>query len=201
MGEEAKMTTTRRLTATAAMTALLVSMITTGAAAADGGRWANHCINPAGADLNQVYETNDAFVTPFCGDGRVGDWWRPLIRWVGAATHEVIPEGYEPVGETPQLDFLAKLESARYVIDAGTGRQRTFTFDADELLIATGTLPDGTEFVSFTPRLQPLMAGDHTIDIYATMSAENWDGLGLEEGNYLPPGELLLSSVQLTVHR
>jgi len=182
------------------MAALLGSVITP-SAAADGGRRTNHCINRAGADLNELYETNDAFATPFCGDGHVGDWWRPLIRWVGAATHEVIPERYQPVGETPQLDFLAKLESARYAIDAGTDRQQTFTFDADELLIATGTLPDGTEFVAYTPRLHPLMAGDHTIDLYATMSAESWDGLGLEEGDYLPRGELLLSSVQLTVHR
>ena len=32
------------------------------------------------------------------------------------------------------------------------------------------------------------------------MSAESWDGLGLEEGHYLPPDELLLSSVTLSVH-
>jgi len=194
------MTTTRRFTAAAALTALLVAVMTT-SARADGGRRTNHCIHPAGADLNQVYETNDAFVTPFCGDGHVGDWWRPLLRWVAAATHEVTPEGYQPVGETPQLDFLAKLESARYVIDAGTPRQRTFAFDADELLITTGTLADGTEFVAYAPRLHPLTPGDHTIDLYVTMSAESWDGLGLEAEHHLPPGELLINSVQLTVHR
>jgi hypothetical protein len=192
-------TTTRRLTAAAAMTALLVSATTT-SAAASGGR-ANHCVNRAGVDLNELYETNDAFVTPFCSDAHAGDWWRPLVRWVVAATHDVIPEGYEPVGETPRLDFLAKLESARYVVDAGTDREQTFVVDADELLIDTGTLPDGTEYVSYTPRLHPLVPGEHTIDIYATMSAETWDGLGLDEGNHVPPGELLIGSVQLTVHR
>jgi hypothetical protein len=190
---------TRRLTGALAAAALVLTLTAT-PATAQGARRANHCFNPAGIDLNETYETDDAFVTAFCGDGHVGDWWRPLLRWVGAPTHDVIPEDYEPVGETPQLDFLAKLASARYVVDAGTAREQTLTFEADELVIVTGTLPDGSEFVAFTPRLHPLTPGDHTIDRYATMSAETWDGLGLDEEHRLPPGELLLGSVTLTVH-
>lgn len=65
------------------MAAAAVLLTLTGApAGADAGRRANQCINPAGVDLNQVYDTNDAFVTPFCGDCHVGDWWRPLVSSV-----------------------------------------------------------------------------------------------------------------------
>ena len=188
----------RRLLGAVGTAALLLASTATPAAAEAESR-ANHCINPIGIDLNEVYETNDAFVTPFCGDGYAGDWWRPLIRWVGASNHDVIPETYEPIGETPQLDFLAKLASARYVVDAGTPGERTFTFTANQLLIATGSLADDTAFVAYTPRLRPLPPGDHTIDLYATMSAETWDGLSLEPESYLPAGEQHLSSVSLTV--
>jgi hypothetical protein len=180
-------------------TAALLLTLTANPAAAATERRSNHCVSPAGIDLNELYDTNDAFATPFCGEGHAGDWWRPHIRWVGAPTHDVTPDGYEPVGETPRLDFLAKLTSARYVVDAGTAREQTFTFDADELVITNGTLPDGSEFVAFTPRLRPMTPGDHTIDLYATMSDDSWDGLGLEEEHHLPAGELLLSSVSLTV--
>jgi hypothetical protein len=189
----------RTRTGALAVAAVLLTLTTTPAIAEAGDR-ANHCDSPSGIDLNEAYDTDDAFATLFCSDGHAGDWWRPLVRWVGAPTHDVTPEGYEPVGETPQLDFLAKLASTRYVIDAGTGHEQALTFDPDELLIVTGTLADGSEFVAYTPRLHPLTPGEHTIDLYATMSAESWDGLGLQEEHRLPPGELLLISVTLTVH-
>lgn len=181
--------------------AVLTAASIVGAVPVAAARPANHCVNPAGADLNAVYQTNDAFITPFCTDAHSGDWWRPLLRWLGAATHDVIPEGYIPSGATPRADFLGKLQSARYVVDAGTARERSYTVEVRRLIIATGEVPDGTEFVAFTPRLHPLPPGAHTVDIYVTLSEENWDGLGLEPENHSAAGESLVSSVAFVVHK
>jgi hypothetical protein len=188
-----------RRTATALATLLAVGLVLVTAPQAGAAGRANHCINPAGLDLNEVYATNDAFVTPFCGGGHAGDWWRPLLRWVGASTYDVAPEGYEPIGDTPQQDFAAKLQSARYVIDAGSPSAQQLSFTAADLLVTLGSLSDDLEFVSFTPRIHPLAVGHHTIDIYVTMSADSWDGLGLEDEHRAPAGEALINSVELTV--
>jgi hypothetical protein len=162
----------------------------------------NHCIDLDGSDLNDVYNTNDAFVLPWCTDVLAGSRWRPLVRWTTATTYEVAPPDYEPLGATPQLDFLAKLESTRYVIDADTAGERSIEVDVDQLLIDTSrSFGDSFDVTSFTPRLPPLLLGVHTVDVYLTMSAEHWDGLGLDGGNHLPAGETFVHSAVVNVFK
>jgi hypothetical protein len=194
------------MTATRSTQLWLLAVLTAVAAAWGVGtgdpavaRERNTCVNPAGADLNAVYSTDDAFITPFCDQARVGDWWRPLVRWIGAASHENVPAGYGPLAATPADDFLAKLLSVRYVVDAGSPRERSFSVDAEDLLVAKGPAPGDGEFLAYTGRLHPLASGNHTVDIYVTLSAGNWDGLGTEPENYSAAGESLISSLNFVV--
>lgn len=164
------------------------------------GKKGNHCVNPAGVDLNEFFNTNDAFITPFCTTAHTGDKWRPIVRWLVSDTHAVIPEDYVPARPTPAEDFLSKFVSARYAIDADTRRERTYTFTADELMITFVGLPDETQFILFTPRLRPLPPGEHTIDIFITMTADHWDGTGLDpSSNFAPVGESPSPSVEFEV--
>jgi hypothetical protein len=178
-------------------TTLVCSLVLTPTPAAGAEKRANHCIDFDGSDLNQVYDTRDAFVTPSCGEALAGSSWRPLARWFTATTFQVIPPDYEPLGATPQEDFLAKLESTRYVVDAGTADERSIEVESDHLLIDTRPLDESIDVTSFTPRLPALPLGSHTVDVYATLNAEHWDGFGLDEGNHLPGGEVFLQSAQV----
>jgi hypothetical protein len=48
--------------------------------------------------------------------------------------------------------------------------------------------------------MHPLPPGDHTVDEYVTLSADFWDGLGLDPTmNLIPAGESLAVSVQFRV--
>jgi hypothetical protein len=180
---------------------LALSILGSGSAAAS--RTANHCITPAGEDLNQVFATRDAFVAPFCTEVHVGDRWRAILRIQVAGGDFAFPSGYEPALLPLDADFLAKLGWATYVVDAGTRHERTHTFSADDLIIQTGAIPDGTRFVRWvSPPLHPLSPGSHTVDEYATLSADFWDGLGVDPGlNLIPAGESQGGSVALEVKR
>lgn len=161
---------------------------TSSTAAASKGK--NHCVNPAGIDLNEFYGTNDAFITPFCTTAHTGEKWRPFVRWVVADTHEAVPEGYVPSRATPLEDFLSKFVSARYVIDARTKRGRTYEFAVADLMISVLDLPDNTSFVAWAPRLKPLPPGEHSVDIFITLTAEHCDGLTSERSaSCAPAGE------------
>jgi hypothetical protein len=161
----------------------------------------NHCLTPAGDDLNEVFSTRDAMITPFCTEAHVGDRWRKVLRAAVAGDDFVFPAGYSPSRLPLEQDLLAKVVSLRYVVDAGSRQERTYLFTLDDLIIETGALPDGTRFARWvTPSLHPLPLGTHTVDEYTTLSAEFWDGLGLEPGvNGYPAGESLADSVQFTV--
>jgi len=86
-------------------------------------------------------------------------------------------------------------------VDAGTSRQRSYSLSAGDLIVQTGAIPDGTRFVRWvTPPLHPLPPGDHTVDEYVTLSADFWDGLGLDPAvNLIPAGESLANPVGFTV--
>lgn len=189
-----------RLTSGIFAIVLTASLVLGAASTAAGAKKQNHCINPVGIDLNEFFGTQDAFITPFCTTAHTGDKWRPFVRWVVADTFEVIPEGYVPARPTPLEDFLSKFVSVRYVIDAGTKKERTFEFAVSDLILSVIDLPDNTSFVGFTPRLRPLPPGNHSIDIFITVTAETWDGLGLEPGvNSAPAGESPSPSVEFRV--
>ena len=162
----------------------------------------NHCISPDGTDLNALYATRDAFITPFCTEAHVGDWWRPVLRFVVGSNFDVTPQGYEPIGATPLEDFFLKFVSAEYVVDPGTRRERHYSFAVDELFIDTGSVPDGTEFARWSPRLHPLPPGPHTLAIYGTTTADFWDGVGLDPAvNFVPAGTSLAVTEEFTVIR
>lgn len=163
---------------------------------------ANHCLDGDGADLNELYETNDAFVTETCRDMFVGSSWRPLARWGTAATFVEVPPGYEPEGATPSEDFIAKIAAARYEItDALTGEMRSIEVAPEDLLIDTRPNADGVEVTYFTPRLRPLREGHYFLHVLVTLSAEHWDGFGVDTGNHLPAGESFFYGTFVTVSK
>ena len=180
---------------------LAMSFVVGSEAAAAPKDRGNHCVSPAGEDLNEVFGTRDAFIAPFCNEAHVGDRWRAVLRVQAAGDDPVFPPGYVP--STPLLDedFLAKFVAGRYVVDAGTKRERSYTFSRDELIVENGALPDDTRFVRWTtPSLHPLPPGQHTVDEYIVQSADFWDGLGLDPAvNFGPAGESLVGSVEFSV--
>ena len=198
--EEAGVRNPIRHSIATALSILIVTSLVLGVSPMVSAKKQNHCVNPAGIDLNAFYGTNDAFITPFCTVARTGDKWRPMVRWLVGDTHELIPADYVPARPTPLEDFLSKLISVRYVIDEGTKRERTYVFEANELIVVPTDLPDNSAFVTFTPRLKPLRPGEHSIDIYINMAAEHWDGLGLEADEHsAPAGESAAPSVEFRV--
>ena len=118
--------------AVALMTALVLVWGGPGAAAAAASEQSQgdrpsrerHCFHPSGADMNEVHGTNHRIITEFCSVAMVGESWIPFAFWITATSYEVVPEGYTPSRPTPIEDFNAKFVGARYVVDAGTRRQR-----------------------------------------------------------------------------
>ena len=161
----------------------------------------DHCVNPAGVDLNEMFGTSDAIVSPFCTQVAVGERWRASLRVNIAGDDRVFPAGYAPSRSNLDRDFLAKFVSMRYVIDGGTKRERTLEFAASRMIVRSGALPDGTLFVNWlSPRFHPLPAGNHTVDQYITMSDDYWDGLGVDPSlNLLPEGESFAAAFTVRV--
>jgi hypothetical protein len=124
-----------------------------------------------------------------------------VLRTQVAGGDHVFPSGYAPSRPLLDEDFLAKFVSARFVVDAGSARQRSYNFPLRRLVIQKGVLPDGSRFVRWvTPSLRPLPPGDHTVDEYETLTSVFWDGLGLDPAvNSIPAGESADGSVQFRV--
>lgn len=185
-------------TAAAVVLATSLALAPGSAAAAKPG---NHCFTPTGDDLNAVFGTRDAFVAPFCSVVHVGDRWRAVLRVQAAGGDYVFPAGYAPSRVPLDDDFLAKLVSARFVVDPRTARERSYRFKAKELVIQKGGLPDGSRFVRWvTPSLHPLPPGDHTVAEYVTLGADFWDGFGLDPNvNLIPRGESAVGAVAFSV--
>jgi len=154
--------------------------------------------------MNEVHDTNHRIITNFCPVALVGERWVPVATWATNTTYEVIPEGYTPSGATPIDDFNSKFVGARYVIENGTQHARSFNFSAAQIL-QTGLTVPGTDFPmsAFMAVLPPLPPGEHTVDILPTISADHWDGFGLDpSANLFPAGEIHCSHVEFTVeHR
>jgi hypothetical protein len=132
-----------------------------------------------------------AIVTGFCTKVPAGERWVPAAAWITNHTHEVIPAGYVPSRPTPIEDFNAKFVRAKYVVDAGTERQRSYRFSRREVL-RTGLIypPLGLPMSAWLPVLKPLPVGSHTVDIYVVMSAEHWDGFDVDPAaDMIPAGK------------
>jgi len=161
-----------------------------------------HCISPGGDDLNEIFATSDALVAPFCREIRTGEPWRAVLRVnMAGEADRVFPDGYVPLESDLDADLLAKLQAVTYVVDAGTRRERTYVVPAEDLVIRTGDVPDGTRFVGWiSTRRHPLPPGDHTVDQYVTLSSDFWDGLALDPAlNLVPAGRSFAASFEFTV--
>ena len=152
---------------------------------------ADHCVSPAGDDLNAIFSTPDSLVAPFCTTIAAGDPWRAIIRIAASGSDHVFPAGYTAPTAPLDEDFLAKLVSVRLVVDAGTRTERSYLVTPDELILRHGGLPDSMRFVAWaSERRHPLPPGEHTVDQHVTLSAAFWDGLGLDPAvNQIPAGE------------
>jgi hypothetical protein len=152
----------------------------------------NHCITPAGRDLNEFYGITAQIVAPFCNQVGSGERWVNAIGWTMAHAFDVVPTGFASAWATPLEDFVAKFAAVKYVIDPGTRRERTVVLrNGDDLfvgedeglvLVSAGTL--GT--------VHPLPVGEHTADVYWVFNETHCDGLGdVFEENCFPAGETL----------
>lgn len=152
-----------------------------------------HCESPGGLDLNDFYGVSDQIVAAFCPLLNSGQRWRPANRWDTAPTFDAyddFPDGFAPVGDTPQEDFIAKFQAVKYVIDPGTRREKTVVFPKDaSLFVLQGDDGDVTSPITLGA-LGPLPVGEHAVDVYWHMSAKHCDGLGDElDVNCLAAGE------------
>lgn len=158
------------------------------------------CITPSGLDLNERYGVSEAIVAPFCTEVDSGRRWRVTTPWSMSPTFDAVPDGFEPVGETPVEDFVTKFIGVKYVVDPGTSQEKTYAFgNVDDLTI----IDDGV-VVLVNPitlgRLRPSSVGDHVVDSYLLFSAMHCDGLAASlEENCLPAGDVYYASMQFSV--
>src|SRR5262249_43257472 len=150
-------------------------------------------------DLNVRYDVTGRIVTPFCSEVLAGEHWWPVDRWLTARAWLVIPAGFTPLGATPIEDFNRKFVSARYVVDPGTNQERTYSFPSASVL-RTGLTVGDFDISSWLAEFSPIAVGHHVLDLYITLSAEHWDGLGLDPaGDRLPAGETFYDEYEFDV--
>jgi hypothetical protein len=160
------------------------------------------CITPTAVSVNERWGIADAVVAPFCTQVNSGRRWVPSNAWFMNTAFDAVPPSFVAQGATPVQDFVAKFVGVKYVVDAGTNKEKTYVFPNDESL---GILlnVEGFDVVNSITlgSLKPLSVGDHTIDSYFIFSAMHCDGLppGDPDQNCLPAGETLFSSVEFTV--
>ena len=166
----------------------------------------NHCITPDGFNLNEIYGISLQIVTRFCSEVGSGEQWvSPGAPWIMSGAFDAVPEEFEPAGETPLEDFLAKFEAIKYVIDPDTKHEKTVVFPHDgNLFTGPGTLfgalpEEDLDVVSpiTLGALKPLSVGEHAVRVFWRLSAMHCDGLGdVVDENCLPGEEFLYSSVR-----
>jgi hypothetical protein len=169
----------------------LASLTLSAVPASAGPPAAEECVHPDGVNLNQLHSTPERIVTDVCTVVAAGERWAPATGWLTNTSHEAIPAGYVPARPTPIEDFNSKVLTVRYVVDAGTRQQRTYSFSAAEAL-QTGLThpPSGLPLTGIVTVLRPLSVGSHTVDIYVTLSTDHWDGFDVDPAfDLIPAGE------------
>jgi hypothetical protein len=168
----------------------------------------NLCIAPWAVNLCAVLGVSEAF--PFRGDAvSAGDFWIPVTQWFTNTPDPGLPGipltypvGYAPAFPTdPLRDFRSKLVSVRVVVDPGTSQERNYIYvdplnitravtcgaffgtgGCDPIDDAPGAIP--------IPKINPRSVGSHRVKVFWTLSADHWDGLGVDpDENFLPAGE------------
>jgi hypothetical protein len=183
------MTTLRSSQACAILTALGLSVgFMSGVAEAAPPR-EHSCPSPffPNSDLNERYGVNERIIgPPGCRQAFAGEQWvRAVPPWITAEDDRTAgyPSEYVPDLPNPIDDFNAKFKGARYVIDAGTAQEKTVTagpeilrkgFEVPEDLPGFGGLPFSSPV---SPVFHPLSVGNHTINVFVTMSARHCNGL------------------------
>lgn len=160
-----------------------------------------HCISPSGVDTNARYDVSEAIIAPFCATIGSGRRWRVLQAWFMNPTYEAKPSEFEPAGETPLDDFLAKFESVKYVVDPGTPQEKTYVVPKTDDLYANPYI-DGFAVVNAVTlnSFHALSVGEHAVDVYWSMSAMHCDGFTEDvDLSCLPAGEVLFDHVSFVV--
>jgi hypothetical protein len=178
----------------------------------------NHCISPDGVDGNELLDVSEQLLVQGappeagCGPVHTGEFYIPLIPacWIANSSWEVMPADYTPAAATPVEDFVSKVRSVTYVVDAGTRHARSYRFRAHDILTVVrerDLLPiSGTDalWVCFLAKLPPLPPGDHTVDAFVKLSARTCDGFGTVEAehglvNCFPAGTTQICRIDFTV--
>jgi|GEM_PF-2322739 len=172
----------------------------------------NHCINPAGVDLNsedwyglseQIMGPAFCSTPPFSGHFVVnsGEFAVAPLRWIvnnAPAEGEddlvplLYPEGYEPACSSvepddcsPVADALAKFTSIRVTVDD----KKEYVYAAEDIVRITSTpfgFPNEFYQIFYLPRIPPQAVGDHVLKYYWTVSDTLCNGWSLA---CLPTGE------------
>jgi 5-hydroxyisourate hydrolase-like protein (transthyretin family) len=157
----------------------------------------NHCRNQFGVDLNVLFGVPEQFVDGPCSTITTASAWRPLAFWYTNTAFDAVPPGFVPAAATPLEDLLTKLTAVEVVVDGGTKRQRTVVLAPTAALRIDHTFeeyaPGGGAYPMAVaiPRMTPLLAGDHTVQIIWTLSAEHCDGFtDVEAYSCLPSGDV-----------
>jgi len=171
---------TRKLSALVVASSLVLAGTATSTALADSPR-TEHCIALNGVDINaNLGILSAAVVAPYCPEMKAGDWWVPAQFWFGAKTWEQVPDGFEPAGDTPVEDFIAKFVSIRYVVDQGTTQEFSVEFANGPSLWTDEhpTNPDIELASAMTlGTIRPLSVGTHSVTSFWTFSDDQCDGL------------------------
>jgi hypothetical protein len=165
----------------------------------------NHCLAPGG-DANQTLGVSEQIVgAPGCSVVNSGEFYVPLNYWFTNFSFAVVPDGFTSEHDTPMEDFLAKVVSIRFVVDADTHKERTFVFAAGDIVkldTFDEFLPWFPPFpvVHFLAKLPPLPPGDHSVQTFWTVSSLHCDGFGTAyRTNCFPPRETEYSRIRFAV--
>lgn len=166
----------------------------------------NHCVSPEGVDANQLLGVSEQLIEPGQCEPEAGEFWVPFTTasWTVNSAWDVAAD-YTPSAPTPLEDFVSKVRSMTYIVDAGTSRERSHRFRAQDIMDVRSirdffplTGPD-LPSVLFLAKLSPLPPGDHTFDAVLEMSARSCDGFGTAPSNCLDAGTTRLGQCRFIV--
>jgi hypothetical protein len=159
----------------------------------------NHCVNVFDVDLNDLYGVAEQIRVFECRVISAGEHWIRPIWWItNTEAGSVYPVGYVPALAEPIDDFVAKLTGVRFVIDGGTLRERSYTFDASGIVrtdidaeeVEPGAWGAPYPMASIMARLGPLSVGPHFVEAFIVLGAEHCDGFTTNpDFSCLPAGE------------
>lgn len=187
------------------------------------------CLSDNGTDVGEYFGVRGDVVwpniqglSPSCLTVGQGNRFVRAHGWITQLSgRAVYPDGYGPDHRSPMADFLSKLTRSRYVISrdgqveisrvvegralfghAHLGRFGDLFVAPDTTLVPGATIearsPEWTTLEPFDARHLPV--GEHTIEIYWTLSEAHCDGFTRDTAlSCLPAGETLTTQTTFTV--